>query len=93
MTATASGITAAQLRTHLLDILIEASTRGRGGTLSRAQAGVLLDTITASDSAPEWDAVRIETRETLRRVIFVYRALLSGSATSPEADQARSQYR
>jgi hypothetical protein len=92
-TPTASGMTAAQLRTKLLNILIKASTRGRGGTLTRAQAGVVLDAITATDEAPEWDAVRAESRDALRRVITVYRALLSNSATSPEADQARNQYR
>jgi hypothetical protein len=90
---TASGITSGQLRAQLIAVLIKASTRGRGGTLHRDDAAKVLDFLTASDESPEWDAVRPESREALRRVITVYRALLSGSAASPQADQARDQYR
>jgi len=66
-------MTAAQLRLQLIQIIVKGAARGTGnGTITAADASIILDALTASDEAPEWNACRQPGRDVLRKVIRDY---------------------
>ena len=67
-------MTKTQLRDQLAQIVVKASARGNGITVTKPEAFAVVDAIAASDTAPEWDQCR-QGRDVLTQVIAIYRTM------------------
>jgi hypothetical protein len=69
------------LREELLRLTILASSRGRGGTLSREEAERVVAALLADDQAAEWLAVRVGEAD-LRALVSIIRVRLAAEEVS-----------
>lgn len=63
-----------ELFDRIVEITINASSRGRGGTLTPAQAVGVVAALAANPNAPEWAGVAAG-EPTLRKVLAVYNGM------------------
>lgn len=57
---------------QLVQIVVKGSARGNGPAVTRSMARRVVDHLIASDTAPEWGAIR-EGEETMRKVVAIVR--------------------
>jgi hypothetical protein len=65
-------MTQTQLHDQLVAIIVKASARGDGRTVTPREADAILTALVASDDAPEWNECRQPGRDVLHQVIAGY---------------------